>query len=67
MDFVFASHEDPDEMPHDAALHLGLHCLSKYQIGVSGPQQHTGKCIRRFASIYTYYRYFIEWMWYCQC
>ena len=24
---------------------------------------HTGKCVRRFAGIYTYYRYFIDRMW----
>ena len=25
-----ANSADPDEMQHDAALHLGLHCLPKY-------------------------------------
>ena len=25
---------DPDEMPHNAAFHLGLHCLSKYPFTV---------------------------------
>ena len=25
----FANSEDPDEMPHYAAIHLGLHCLLK--------------------------------------
>ena len=35
--FVPANSADPDEMPHDAAFHLGLHCLPKYQFwGVSG-------------------------------
>ena len=24
---------------------------------------HTGKCIRRFAGIYVYCRYFIDWKW----
>ena len=28
--FVLANSADPDEMPHYAAFHLGLHCLSKY-------------------------------------
>ena len=36
--FVLANVADPDEMPHYVAFHLGLHCLSKQQIGVSGPQ-----------------------------
>ena len=25
--FIFANSADPDEMPHYAAFHLGLHCL----------------------------------------
>ena len=28
--FVIANSENPDEMLHKAAFHLGLHCLSKY-------------------------------------
>ena len=28
--FVLAKSVDPDEMPHYAAFHLGLHCLPKY-------------------------------------
>ena len=24
---TFTNSEDPDEMPHNAAFHLGLHCL----------------------------------------
>ena len=24
---TFANSEDPDQMPHDAAFHQGLHCL----------------------------------------
>ena len=24
---TFANMEDPDEMPHNVAFHLGLHCL----------------------------------------
>ena len=27
MYFVLANSADPDEMPHDVAFHLGLHCL----------------------------------------
>ena len=30
-DYVLANSADPDEMPHYAAFHLGLHCLPKYQ------------------------------------
>ena len=33
--FVFTNSVDPDEMPHYAAFHLGLHCLSKYVLGVT--------------------------------
>ena len=28
--FILANSEDPDEMPHYAAFHLGLHCFPKY-------------------------------------
>ena len=28
--FIFANGADSDEMPHYAAFHLGLFCLSKY-------------------------------------
>ena len=28
--FILANSEDPDEMLHFAAFHLGLHCLQKY-------------------------------------
>ena len=28
--FVLANSADPDEMPHNVAIYLGLHCLSKY-------------------------------------
>ena len=27
--FILANSADPDEMPHKAAFHLGLHCLLK--------------------------------------
>ena len=27
---TFTNSEDPDEMPHHAAFHLGLHCLFMY-------------------------------------
>ena len=30
--FILADSADPDEMQHDAAFHLGLHCFPKYQI-----------------------------------
>ena len=26
---TLANSEDPDEMPHNAAFHLGLHCFAK--------------------------------------
>ena len=26
---IFANSEDPDEMPHDVAIHQGLHCLPR--------------------------------------
>ena len=29
--FILANCADPDEMLHDAAFHLGFHCLPKYQ------------------------------------
>ena len=35
--FVLANSADPDEMPHGAAFHLGLHGLPKYLFYVSGP------------------------------
>ena len=28
--FTFINSVDPDEMQHDAAFHLGLHCLQQY-------------------------------------
>ena len=28
--FCVANNADPDEMPHNAAFHLGLHCLPNY-------------------------------------
>ena len=30
IDFVLANSEDPNEMLHHAAFHLGLRCFSKY-------------------------------------
>ena len=32
---IFANSEDPDEMLHFAAFHLGLHCLPQYPFMVS--------------------------------
>ena len=32
IDFVLANSTDPDEMQHNAAFQLGLHCLSKYML-----------------------------------
>ena len=31
INFDLANSSDPDEMPHNVAFHLGLHCLPKYQ------------------------------------
>ena len=28
--FILTNSVDPDEMPHYAAFHLGLHCMPKY-------------------------------------
>ena len=39
MVFVLANSADPDEMPHNATFHLGLHCLSKYLLRGSGPER----------------------------
>ena len=33
IDFVLANSADPDEMVHEAAFHLDLHCLPKYPSG----------------------------------
>ena len=33
--FTIANIVDPDEMPHIAAFHLGLHCLQRTHLGVS--------------------------------
>ena len=38
IDFVFTYGAGADEMPPYAAFHLGLHCLSKYPLGVFGLQ-----------------------------
>ena len=35
IDFALANSADPDEMPHNVAFHLGLHC----HLGVSSPQR----------------------------
>ena len=31
---LLANSADPDEMQHDAAFHLGLHCLPSTRLGV---------------------------------
>ena len=36
---ILANSADPDKKQHDAAFHLGLHCLPKYRLGVSSPQR----------------------------
>ena len=32
LDFIFANSVSPDEMPHHAAFHLGVHCLQVSRI-----------------------------------
>ena len=41
IDFVLrlANSAGPDEVPHYVAFHMGLHCLLKYPLGVSGLQR----------------------------
>ena len=39
INIVSANSADHDEMPHNAAFHLGLHCLPKYQFRASGQQK----------------------------
>ena len=36
---TFTNSVDPDEMQHYAAFHLGLYCLQKYSLAVSGIQR----------------------------
>ena len=36
---IMANNEDPDEMQHYAAFHLGLHCLPRYPFRVSRIQK----------------------------
>ena len=38
IDFVLTNSENADEMPHDTAFHLDLHCLPKYPF--RGSQSH---------------------------
>ena len=35
---TFTNSEDPDEMPHNVALHPGLHCLLKEKKKNRGPE-----------------------------
>ena len=37
--FITENSADPDEMLPSAAFHLGLHCFSKYSLGVSSVQR----------------------------
>ena len=40
IDYDLANSADPDGIiPYYTAFHLGLHCLPKYPLGVSGPQR----------------------------
>ena len=43
IDSVLANKADPNEIPHYAEFHLGVHCLTKYLFnGYSGPQRVKG-------------------------
>ena len=46
IDFVLPNSADPDEMPHYAAFHLGLHCLPEYPgyRGLMGFNSTRGEC-----------------------
>ena len=37
--FTVTNSEDPDEMPHDAAFHLGLHCCKSTRLEASPIQR----------------------------
>ena len=48
--FAFANGEDPDEMQHNAAFHLGLHRLQKYSI-MGFPNTLKVKIVKEKASL----------------
>ena len=47
---IFASSEDPDEMPHNAAFHQGLHCLLKQKQSSEKEIQYHLEIITFFAN-----------------
>ena len=40
--FTFTNSVDSDEMQHNAAFHLGLHCLQKYMYSFRGFSEYKG-------------------------
>ena len=50
---ALANSEDPDEMPHDAAFHLGLHCLLRQKRSAEKEIQFLFGNITCDPSIYT--------------
>ena len=49
---TWANSKDPDEMPHNAAFHHGLHCLLRQIISVKRIQYHL-EIITFDPSVYT--------------
>ena len=47
---IFSSSEDPDEMPHNAAFHQGLHCLLKQKLSSEKEKQYHLEIITFFAN-----------------
>ena len=43
--FILPNSEEPDEMQHNAALHLGLHCLPEYLFRFPNIQYPKPDCI----------------------
>ena len=49
----FSNSEDPDEMPHNAALHQGLHCLLRQNRSSEKELKYILEIITYGPSIYT--------------
>ena len=56
MKCTFTNSENPDEMQHYAAFHLGLHCLQKYSF--RGFPEYKG--LRSFRPVYAACCYFLQ-------
>ena len=48
---------------HSLNLTNRSHQIPREDQVFSVSKAHTGKCIRQFAGIYVYCRYFIDWKW----